>query len=116
MKIRRWAAVAAASLFFLSACASDDLGSDNNGSSSSSGDKGAVTISGQSFPEATLVASMYQQLLEHEGYQVTVQLVDTRDVYMAGSSPATSRSFPSTSAASWTSSMPRPTGPTRHRS
>lgn len=82
MKIRRWAAVAAASLFFLSACASDDLGSDNNGSSSSSGDKGAVTISGQSFPEATLVASMYQQLLEHEGYQVTVQLVDTRDVYM----------------------------------
>lgn len=82
MKIRRWAAVAAASLFFLSACAGDDLGNDDNGSSSSSGDKGAVTISGQSFPEATLVASMYQQLLEHEGYQVTVQLVDTRDVYM----------------------------------
>jgi len=83
MKIRRWAAVAAASLFFLSACASDDLASDgNDGASSGAGDKGSVTISGQSFPEATLVASMYQQLLENEGYTVTVQLVDTRDVYM----------------------------------
>lgn len=81
MKLRRWAALAAASLFFLSACASDDLGSGGDGSSSS-GDKGSVTISGQSFPEATLVASMYQQLLEHEGYTVKVQLVDTRDVYM----------------------------------
>jgi osmoprotectant transport system substrate-binding protein len=81
MKLRRWAALAAASLLFLSACASDDLGS-GSGDSSSSGDKGSVTISGQSFPEATLVASMYQQLLEHEGYTVKVQLVDTRDVYM----------------------------------
>jgi osmoprotectant transport system substrate-binding protein len=82
MKLRRWAALAAASVLFLSACASDDLGSGGDDSSSSSGDKGSVTISGQSFPEATLVASMYQQLLEHEGYTVTVQLVDTRDVYM----------------------------------
>lgn len=82
MKLRRWAAVAATSMLFLSACASDDLGSGADDSSSSSAGKGSVTISGQSFPEATLVASMYQQLLEHEGYTVKVQLVDTRDVYM----------------------------------
>lgn len=55
------------------------------GGSSSTGsvDKGSLTISGQNFPEATLMADMYQQLLEHDGYQVTVKLVGTRDVYMA---------------------------------
>lgn len=83
MQLRRWAALSAASLLFLTAaCAGDDLEGADDGSSTDSGDKGSVTISGQSFPEATLVATMYQQLLEHEGYQVTVKLVDTRDVYM----------------------------------
>jgi osmoprotectant transport system substrate-binding protein len=42
-----------------------------------------VTLSGQSFPEATLVAAMYQQLLEKAGYDVTTKLVDSRDGYMA---------------------------------
>jgi osmoprotectant transport system substrate-binding protein len=68
--------VAAGAVLLAAGCGSDD-------SASGSGDKGSVTISGQSFPEATLVASMYQQLLEAEGYTVTTQLVDTRDVYMA---------------------------------
>lgn len=51
--------------------------------STGSADKGSLTISGQNFPEATLMADMYQQLLEDDGYQVTVKLVGTRDVYMA---------------------------------
>jgi osmoprotectant transport system substrate-binding protein len=55
----------------------------NNVGSSGGADKGSVTISGQNFPEATLVASMYQQLLEKGGYSVTLKLVGTRDVYMA---------------------------------
>ena len=51
-------------------------------------DKGSVTISGQDFPEVQLVASMYEQLLEDEGYDASVQLVDSRDVYMgAGQFP-----------------------------
>ena len=41
-----------------------------------------MTISGQSFPEAALVASMYEQLLADAGYEPTVKLVDSRDGYM----------------------------------
>jgi osmoprotectant transport system substrate-binding protein len=82
MHVRRMvAALTAVAALFLAGCAGDDLGKDD--SSSGSSDKGSVTISGQSFPEAALVASMYQQLLEAQGYQVEVKLVDTRDVYMA---------------------------------
>ena len=40
-------------------------------------------MAGQSFPEATLVASMYEQLLETAGYEVDTKLVDSRDGYMA---------------------------------
>ena len=48
-----------------------------------SADKGTVSISGQSFPEAALVASMYEQLLSDAGYSTDVKLVDARDAYMA---------------------------------
>lgn len=91
MQVRRSlaAALAVGSLFFASACASDDLGSDdtanddNTPSATAPGDKGPVTISGQSFPEAALVASMYDQLLTAAGYTTDVKLVDARDAYMA---------------------------------
>jgi osmoprotectant transport system substrate-binding protein len=43
---------------------------------------GTVRLSGQNFPEATLVADMYQQVLENAGYTVDVKLVDTRAVYL----------------------------------
>ncbi|MEZ5194772.1 MAG: glycine betaine ABC transporter substrate-binding protein, partial [Nocardioides sp.] len=68
----------------MSACAGDDLAQDGAGDASPSApaDKGAVTISGQNWAEATLVASMYDQLLTAEGYDVTVTLVGTRDVYL----------------------------------
>ena len=78
--LRPFATVLAAGAVLLAAgCGSDDSGSASDGGS----DKGAVAISGQSFPEATLVASMYEQLLDAKGYDASTQLVDTRDVYMA---------------------------------
>ena len=67
----------AATALFVAGCGDDALSGDDDTS-----DNGAVTISGQSFPEAALVAEMYRQVLEHEGYTPTVTLVDTRDVYM----------------------------------
>ena len=60
-------------------CAGDDL---SNDSSSGGSDKGNVTISGQSFDEAALVASMYQILLEDAGYTVEQKLVKSRDQYL----------------------------------
>ena len=95
MSIRRsFAAVlSVGTLLLATACAGDDLDSSANDDESSappsatseSGDTsagGPITMSGQAFPEATLVASMYEQLLENAGYDVTTKLVDTRDGYM----------------------------------
>ena len=101
MSIRRQlaAVLSVGTLFLAVGCAGDDLdsgsdGADDGGSSSSaatsesaSGDAtaagGPLTLAGQNFPEATLVASMYEQLLEDAGYDVTTKLVDSRDGYMA---------------------------------
>ena len=82
---RSLAAVLAAGALALTGCAGDDLPNDDasdDSSSSGGGDKGSVTIAGQNFPEATLVASMYEQLLEDAGYTVETKLVDSRDAYM----------------------------------
>ena len=91
MLLRRMAASALAisTVMLSAACAGDDLASDDTGSDSSGGgDKGAVKISGQDFGEVQIVASMYEQLLDAEGYDASVQLVGTRDVYMgAGQFP-----------------------------
>jgi osmoprotectant transport system substrate-binding protein len=90
------AVLAVGTLLLATACADDDLdsGSDNaddstspsattSESESTSTAGGPITLSGQSFPEATLVAAMYEQLLTNAGYDVTTKLVDTRDGYMA---------------------------------
>ncbi len=87
MLVRRsLAAVFTAGALFLAAgCAGDDLASDEASEpaeSSAAADKGSVTVAGQNFPEATLVASMYEQLLENGGYTVETKLVDSRDAYM----------------------------------
>ena len=81
MRTRRLlsAAVAVTTLLLAAACSSDAT---SNGASDAAADKGAVRISGQTFPEAALVASMYEQLLADAGYDPEVKLVDTRDVYM----------------------------------
>ncbi|MGD9958500.1 glycine betaine ABC transporter substrate-binding protein [Nocardioides sp.] len=87
MQVRRILAtlVATSAVLLAAACAGDDLpeGSSGSDSPSAGADKGAVKISGQNFPEATLVASMYEQLLDDAGYDASTTLVDTRDVYMA---------------------------------
>ena len=76
------AGLAAAVLFLATACAGDDLEGDDDKSSDSSGDQGPVSISGQDFPEAALVAAMYEQLLTDAGYEPEVELVSARDGYM----------------------------------
>lgn len=83
MRVRRLlaTALAAGSLLLGAACAGNDVaGTSGKGK----GDKGTVRLSGQNFPEATLVADMYQLLLEKAGYQVDLKLVGTRAVYVKG--------------------------------
>ncbi len=97
MQLRRIAASALAisTVLLATACAGDDLASDDTGSSSGGGDKGTVKISGQDFGEVQIVASMYEQLLDAEGYDASVQLVGTRDVYMGnGQFPETVQLVP----------------------
>lgn len=81
---RTLAAVLAAGALTLTGCAGDDLSDDSatDSGSSAAADKGSLTLAGQNFPEATLVASMYEQLLEDAGYTVDTKLVDSRDAYM----------------------------------
>jgi osmoprotectant transport system substrate-binding protein len=67
-----------AALLVVAGCGSSD--------SSSTGTKasnGVVRISGQNFTEAEIVAEIYAGLLRSHGYQPSVKLVGTRDVYMA---------------------------------
>ncbi|HYJ70616.1 MAG TPA: ABC transporter substrate-binding protein [Nocardioidaceae bacterium] len=86
MKMRRTLAAGFAVLGLLTAAAcgndsgSDDEGGSDDGGSSSGG--GSLTISGQDFTEVQIMAAMYEQLLSDAGYDVTVKLVGTRDVYM----------------------------------
>jgi osmoprotectant transport system substrate-binding protein len=85
MQVRRSLAtfLALGSLLLAGACASDSL--DEPGvkdDDSAAPQQGPVSIAGQSFPEAALVASMYEQLLAKAGYEPTVKLVDSRDGYM----------------------------------
>ena len=102
MNLRRplAAALAAGLLLATGACAGDDLDEASDPTSSaapSSADPstdgeepttpaaggGPVTIASQSFPEAAMVASMYEQLLSANGYEPEVKLVDARDGYMS---------------------------------
>ncbi len=86
MQVRRSlaAVLAVGSILLATSCADDEIsGSPEDEATSGSADKGTVSISGQSFPEAALVASMYEQLLSDAGYSTDVKLVDARDAYMA---------------------------------
>jgi len=87
MQVRRSLAtvLAVGSLCFATACAGDEVASspEDDATTTGSAEKGTVSISGQSFPEAALVASMYEQLLSNAGYSTDVKLVDARDAYMA---------------------------------
>ena len=87
MQVRRSLAtvLAVGSILLATGCADDEVSGSPEGDATTSGaaDKGPVSISGQSFPEAALVASMYEQLLTDAGYSTDVKLVDARDAYMA---------------------------------
>lgn len=77
----RLAALGTAAALALAGCAGDDLA--DEGADSGNGDQGTVRISGQAFPEADLMAQMYAQLLEAEGFKPDVKLVTARDAYMS---------------------------------
>src|SRR6478735_7155740 len=86
MQVRRSlaAVLSVGTLFLATACAGNDLSSSkasDSASPSASGDKGTVHISGQNFPEAALVAAMYDEVLTKAGYTTDVKLTDTREVY-----------------------------------
>ncbi len=84
MNVRRSLAtlLSIGSLLLAAACAGDDLDSNAEEDPGTDSGGGPVSISGQAFPEAALVASMYEQLLADAGYDPTVKLVDSRDGYM----------------------------------
>lgn len=71
--------IAAAALFLTAACSGDDSSGDG---STGSSDGLTVNISGQASPEGELIASMYEQVLDAEGYDASVELVDTREDYL----------------------------------
>jgi len=74
---------AAAVLLATAACGGDSLedsGSDND--TAGSADKGSAVVGGQDFTESQILASIYQLVLENEGYSVETKLVTTRDVYL----------------------------------
>jgi osmoprotectant transport system substrate-binding protein len=73
---------AAAALFAAAGCGGDDNSLEDSGNGSGGGDKGKVVVGGQDFTEMQVLASIYQQLLEKEGYSVETKLVTTRDVYL----------------------------------
>ncbi|MGL5810448.1 MAG: glycine betaine ABC transporter substrate-binding protein [Nocardioides sp.] len=82
MRIPTKVAMAASVMLLAGACASGEVSEQSTTATADAEDKGVVRISGQNFPEATLVASMYEQLLADAGFAPEVKLVDTRDVYM----------------------------------
>ncbi|WP_151083631.1 ABC transporter substrate-binding protein [Nocardioides cynanchi] len=68
----------------LAGCGSGTSSTATGGTSTppASSSKGTVTISGQNFTEAEIVADMYAGVLAKAGYTPKVKLVGTRDIYM----------------------------------
>ena len=82
---RRLATFAAvAPLVLAAACAGDDaLDSDggDDGSGAEGGGGGEVVVGGQNFTEMLIMAEIYKGVLEGGDYDVTLKLVESRDVY-----------------------------------
>ena len=68
-------------LLALGACAGDDALSGDGGENGGSGGAGKVVIGGQNYTEMQVMSEMYKALLEDAGYEVTLKLVESRDVY-----------------------------------
>jgi osmoprotectant transport system substrate-binding protein len=85
MRIQRALGLASASILLLAtaACGGDSL--ESSGADPGDGgntDKGSVVVGGQDFTESQVLAAIYAQVLENEGYSVETKLVTTRDVYL----------------------------------
>lgn len=81
MKMRHaLVATAMALCLAAAACGNDSGDNGNDGTGTASG--GSLTLSGQDFTEMQIMAAMYDQLLTNAGYDVTVKLVGTRDIYL----------------------------------
>lgn len=81
--IRRIATLGAlAPLVLVGACAGDDAlnAEESSGDSSESGG-GKVVIGGQNYAEMQIMSEMYAALLDDAGYDATIKLVESRDVY-----------------------------------
>jgi len=72
---------ALAPLALVGACAGDDALSGDTGDSGESSAGGKVVIGGQNYAEMQIMSEMYKALLEDAGYDVTLKLVESRDVY-----------------------------------
>lgn len=90
MKVIRSLALALGigALLATAACGGDDNSLEDSGdsgdSTTGSTDMGSLTVSGQDFTEMQIMAAMYQLVLENAGYDVTLKLVQTRDIYIKG--------------------------------
>ena len=85
MRLTRALGMTAATALLLAtaACGGDSLeDSSSSDGGGGSADKGSVVVGGQDFTEMQVMSSIYQQLLENEGYTVETKLVTTRDVYL----------------------------------
>jgi len=78
---RRTAAtlLAVAALLTAAACGGEEP---DGGLSPGGTDKGTVVMSGQNFTEMQIMAEMYKQVLEADGYTVETTLVEARNVYI----------------------------------
>jgi osmoprotectant transport system substrate-binding protein len=83
MPFLRTLSISAAGALLLAAagCGGDSLEDEDTGDDGG-GDKGSVVVGGQDFTESQVLAAIYQQVLENEGYDVQTKLVTTRDVYV----------------------------------
>jgi osmoprotectant transport system substrate-binding protein len=68
-------------LALVGACAGDDALSGDAGDGGESSSGGKVVIGGQNYAEMQVMSEMYKALLEDAGYDVTLKLVESRDVY-----------------------------------
>jgi osmoprotectant transport system substrate-binding protein len=78
------AAAAASAALLLAGCGSSSSSTATGDTSTppASSGGGVVTISGQNFTEAEIVADLYASVLSKAGYTPKVKLVGTRDIYM----------------------------------
>lgn len=82
---RRLTGLTVVPLLLLGACAGEDALDADSGDGGDSGNggeaKGEVVIGGQNYTEMQIMSEVYKQVLENAGYDVTVQLVESRAVY-----------------------------------